>query len=111
MRIFVAIYYFLIFLPIEILKSNLLVARAVIFPRTSVRPGIIAVPLSLKTDWGITLLANSITLTPGTIALDVSEDKKILYVHCLALDNPTSFISAVKNSFEKKILMLEGTRA
>jgi multicomponent Na+:H+ antiporter subunit E len=106
-RVFFWLHYLLIFLPFEIIKANIQVAIAVLSPANNVKPGIVAVPTELETEWGIMLLANSITLTPGTITLDVSKNKKVLYVHCLALENPESFVQSIKDVFEKKILRLE----
>lgn len=102
--------YLLYFFPIELLKSNIQVAIAVLNPKKSLKPGIVAVPIDLKTDWGIVLLANSITLTPGTITLDISKDKKKIYVHCLALENPKAFVDSLKETFEAKIKRLEGRK-
>ena len=68
-------------------------------------PGIIAVPLDAKSDMEITLLANSITLTPGTISIAVSDDKKILYVYNMYLDkDPENSIQEIKNGLEHKLL-------
>lgn len=110
MRFFYWLHYLLFFLPIEIIKSNIQVAIAVLTPKRSVKPAIVAVPTNLRTDWGLTMLANSITLTPGTITLDISGNKKIIYVHCLALENPESFIQSIKDTFESKIKRLEGNK-
>src|SRR4051794_3257684 len=101
MRIFFWFHYIFIFLPWEIFKSSVQVTIAVLFPARNIKPGILAIPLELRTDWGIALLANSITLTPGTLSLDVSGDKKTLFVHCLAVENPDGFRRAIKNVFER----------
>lgn len=90
----------------ELLKANLQVAWEVGTPRFNMTPGIVAVPLDLKSDGQITLLANLITLTPGTLSLDVSEDKKYLYVHSMYIKNREDFIWSVKNGFEKRIIDL-----
>ncbi len=110
MNFFRWLHYLFIFFPIELVKSNIQVAIAVLTPSKSLKPGIVAVPIDLKTDWGIVMLANSITLTPGTITLDVSKDKKVLYVHCLALENPGEFVLTIKDTFESKIRKLEGRK-
>lgn len=108
MKLFAWLHYLLVFFPYELVKSNIQVAIAVLTPQKSLKPGIVAVPIDLKTDWGIVLLANSITLTPGTITLDISKDKKIIYVHCIALEDPQSFVKTIKDTFESKIRNLEG---
>ena len=107
MRLFLFLKYFLFFLPLQIISSSFQVAWLVLFSSRSIKPAIVAVPLSLKNDWAITLLAHSITLTPGTLSLDLSQDKKTLFVHCLALENPQSFVKALKETFEERILKLE----
>jgi multicomponent Na+:H+ antiporter subunit E len=52
----------------------------------------------------ISFLANLISLTPGTLSLDVSDDKKVLYVHSMYITSKESFIRGIKNGFEKRIL-------
>jgi multicomponent Na+:H+ antiporter subunit E len=88
----------------ELVKANLEVAYDVATPKFYMKPGIIGVPLDAKTDLEITLLANMITLTPGTLSLDVSEDRKILYVHAMYITDRESFIRSIKDGFEKRLL-------
>ena len=68
------------------------------------KPAIIGYPLEAKTDIEITLIANCITLTPGTLSLDVSEDKSLLYIHCMYVDSKEEVIQSIKQGFEKRIL-------
>ena len=97
----------LLFFLKELVKSSWQVAVDVLHPRMNERisPCVLAVPLEAKSDLHITLLANMISLTPGTLSLDVSEDRKVLYVHSLYR---TSDIDALKRSmkdgFEKRIM-------
>ncbi|TXK89118.1 Na+/H+ antiporter subunit E, partial [Parageobacillus sp. SY1] len=65
---------------------------------------IFALPLEVKKDWEITVLSNLITLTPGTLVVDVSEDGNTLYVHALDAPNVEETIKQIKESFEKTIL-------
>lgn len=88
----------------ELWKANLLVAYDVVTPKFHMRPGIVAIPLSAKTDLEITLLANVITMTPGTLALDVSDDNKYLFVHSMYIKSKEDFIHSVKNGFERRLL-------
>lgn len=90
----------------ELLKANLQVAWEMATPKFHMTPGIVGVPLDLKTDAEITLLANLITLTPGTLSLDISEDKKVLYVYSMYIDNREDFIQGIKNGFEKRVKKL-----
>lgn len=87
---------------IELIKSNLRVAYSVIFPE-QIRPGIVAIPLDIKSDSEITLLANMITLTPGTLSLDVSNDRTVLYVHGMHVDDLESFRRDIKEGFERRV--------
>jgi multicomponent Na+:H+ antiporter subunit E len=68
------------------------------------RPGVVALPLEAKTDGEITLLAGLITLTPGTLSLDVSADRKFLYVHSMYIDDPEREKERLKRRFEKRLL-------
>ena len=87
----------------EILLSNAAVARSLLSPVSSLSPGIVAVPLDLKSDAGITVLANLVTLTPGTLSLDVSPDRRTLYVHALHVEDPDAFRREVKEGFERRV--------
>jgi multicomponent Na+:H+ antiporter subunit E len=89
----------------ELMVSAVRVALVVMRPDMSkaVRPAIVAVPLSVKSDAEITLLANLITLTPGTLSVDVSADKSVLYVHALCMDDRDAMIADIANGFEKKV--------
>lgn len=65
----------------ELLKANLDVAYRVVHPRLPINPGIVKIRTSLRSDTGLTFLANSITLTPGTMTVDIDREKGILYIH------------------------------
>ena len=80
------------------------VAYSVLAPFSSMRPGVIAIPLDLKSDIGITTLANMITLTPGTLSVDVSDDRKTIYVHGMHVDNLEEFRREIKDGFERKVM-------
>lgn len=88
----------------ELVLSATRVATIVLRPRIKLQPGIIAFPLTVDRDFEITMLANLITLTPGTLSVDVSEDRKTLYVHCIDVPDPQATIDDIKNGFERKIL-------
>jgi multicomponent Na+:H+ antiporter subunit E len=97
---------FVIFFLWELLKANIHVAYEVMTPKLNMKPGIVKVPLDAKTDLEITILANLISLTPGTLSIDVSEDKKVLYVHAMYVTDKEKFIDGIKNGFEKRLLNL-----
>lgn len=88
----------------ELMLSALRVAVLVLKPKMDVKPGIIAYPLKVDRDMEITLLANMITLTPGTLSVDVSHDRRFLYVHALDCSNPEAIKEDIANGFERKIL-------
>lgn len=87
----------------ELSLSAIKVALLVIRPDMQLRPGIFAFPLTLTRDFEITLLANLITLTPGTLSVDVSEDRKTLYVHALDCHDPAAEKRAISTGFERRI--------
>jgi multicomponent Na+:H+ antiporter subunit E len=95
---------FIFFFLYELVKANIQVAYDVITPRYYMKPGIIRIPLEAKSDLEITLLANLITLTPGTLSLDVSDDRKVLYVHAMYINDRDKFIEDIKNGFERRLL-------
>lgn len=90
----------------ELLLSASRVALLVLSPnlKDKLKPGIIAFPLTVKSDVEITLLANLITLTPGTLSVDVSPDKKKLYVHALSVPDKQALIDDIAKGFEAKII-------
>ncbi len=90
----------------ELLASAIRVALIVLRPdmQKVIRPAIVAVPLSVRSDVEITLLANLITLTPGTLSVDISADRSELYVHTLLFTDRDALIAEIKNGFEKKVL-------
>lgn len=90
----------------QMLLANLRVAYDVLTPTHYMRPGIVALPLDAKTDEEITLLANLITLTPGSVSLDVSPDRKTLYVHVMYIDDPEVVRRELKEGIERRVLEL-----
>ncbi|MBB6483143.1 Na+/H+ antiporter subunit E [Rhizobium lusitanum] len=88
----------------ELAKSAWAVAVTVMSPRMDVKPGIFAFPLTVERDFEITLLANLITLTPGTLSVDVSEDRKTLYVHALDCSDPDAIRRSIADGFERRIM-------
>lgn len=91
----------------QLVLSNLEVAGIVLSPRLHIRPGLIAYRTELKTDLAITTLANIITLTPGTLTLEVSEDRTVLFIHVLDIENPEVVADSIRGSFEKRLLEVE----
>ncbi|MGI9505244.1 MAG: Na+/H+ antiporter subunit E [Geminicoccaceae bacterium] len=88
----------------ELMVSSLQVAWDVLTPMHRSRPGIVAVPIDAKTDFEITTLANLVSLTPGTLSLDLSSDHKTLYVHAMFVDNPETIRRDIKQGMERRVL-------
>lgn len=87
----------------EVLKSNYAVALIVLRPRLNIKPGIMAYPLRVHQPGQITALANMITLTPGTLSVEVSDDAQTLFIHSIdATDEDAAF--AAPRKFEDLIL-------
>lgn len=97
---------FVFFFLYELTKANIQVAIEVMTPTNNMKPGIVRYPLEAKTDFEITLLANLISLTPGTCSLDVSTDRKVLYIHAMYIDDKEKFIKDIKNGFERRLLAI-----
>lgn len=102
-RVWKAISLFFYFLW-ELVVANLSVARVVVSPRLPIKPGVVAVPLDVRTDAEITLLANLITLTPGTMSVEVSDDRRVLYVHAIDVGDRDGLVSSIKQGFERRVM-------
>lgn len=92
------------FFLVELVHSNLRVFWDVITPGHISRPGIVGVPLRAETEMEILLIANLISLTPGTLSIDLSEDRRTLYVHVMFLDDPDRFRKSIKEGLERRLL-------
>ncbi|MCT4654866.1 MAG: Na+/H+ antiporter subunit E [Cohaesibacter sp.] len=88
----------------ELVLSAYRVAKIAIQPKINVRPGFFAYELQTDRDHEITLLANLITLTPGTLSVDVTSDKKYLHIHAIDIDDVEAMRADIKNGFERKIM-------
>jgi multicomponent Na+:H+ antiporter subunit E len=99
-------YWFIIYLFIfiwECIKANFDVAYRVLHPAMPIRPGIVKVKTTLKSDMAKMLLANSITMTPGTISVDIIDD--YLYIHWIYIrsEDPEVYTGMITGAFEKYI--------
>ncbi len=88
----------------ELVVSSIEVFWDVITPTHRSRPAIIDMPLDVKTDAGILLVTNLISLTPGTLSIDVSPDRKTLKVHAMFADDPDAVCHALKSGMEKWVI-------
>lgn len=97
---------FLLYFLKELVVSSLRVAYDVVTPPIHARPGVIRVPLEARTDLEIMLLANLISLTPGTLSLDVSGDRRTLYLHAMFIQDPDAVRLEIKQGLERRLLEL-----
>lgn len=88
----------------ELVKSSVRVAAIVLAPKRDLSPAIIAYPLTCDRDFEITVLANLITLTPGTLSVDVSDDRKTLYIHSIDVPYADALVTDIRDAFERRIL-------
>jgi multicomponent Na+:H+ antiporter subunit E len=90
----------------ELAKANFKIAYDVLTPTHHMNPGVIVFPMKAESDLEITLLSTLISLTPGTLTIDVSEDRRFLYFHAMYIEggDTEKVKEEVRNGFEKKIL-------
>src|SRR5699024_6945510 len=102
-RFFKFIVLFLTFIR-ELIVSNIDIVKLVYAKNPDFEPGIFAMPIEVKKNWEITLLANLISLTPGTLSIAVSDDNSIIFIHAMHIDEKEQSIYDIKNTFEKAIM-------
>lgn len=95
---------FVLFFLKELVVASVQVAQQVLRPRLDIRPGIVAVPLDASTDLEITLLSIVISLTPGTLTLEVAPDRHALYVHGMDVRDGPEFVRKIKSGLEARTL-------
>ena len=91
----------LILFHYELIVSSISVAWDVLTPRHRARPGIVAVPLRAEGEAEVLLVTNLISLTPGTLSLDVTEDCNTLFVHAMFADDPEAIRAQIENGMER----------
>lgn len=88
-----------------LVRSNLRVLAAIVNPRLGIRPAIVAVPLAARHSPGtLTVMANLISLTPGTLSLALSGDRRTLFVHAMDVEDVEAFRHAIRENFERPLL-------
>jgi len=88
----------------ELILSNIEIVKLVYKRKPDFEPGIFAMPIELEKNWEITLLANLITLTPGTLSVAISDDQSQIFIHAMHIDDIEESIDDIKNTFEKAIM-------
>ncbi|WP_291779158.1 Na+/H+ antiporter subunit E [Cecembia sp.] len=97
---------FILFLLYQIIKSNIETLIASLYSNARLSPAILKVPLTVETDGEITFFSHLLNITPGTLVIDVSDDKKVLYVHVVHCEDKEAYIKQLKEVFEKRVLEL-----
>ncbi len=85
----------------ELVVASVQVLWDIVTPRHRARPGLIEMPLDVTTDAGILMVTNLISLTPGTLSLDVSEDRRTLLIHAMFADDPDAICRQLKGGMER----------
>lgn len=88
----------------ELITSTIDIAKLVYKPKPNFEPGIFSYPLEVTSEWEITLLANLISLTPGTLTVAVSNDNSKIFIHAMHIDDTEESIDSIKNTFESAIM-------
>ncbi len=95
-----------LFFAWEMIHSNLRMALVVLAPGRHLRPAILAVPVEVESDAELALLSNLVTLTPGTLGLDVSDDREQIYVHVLTADCFDAARSDIQQGLARRVRKL-----
>ncbi|MDA3131083.1 Na+/H+ antiporter subunit E [Aliibacillus thermotolerans] len=95
----------LVFLFIsELISSSILVAKQVTRPTINVTPGIFKVHTNLESDWEITLLSSLITLTPGSVVIEIAMEEKVLFIHAMDIPESEALVLKAQEKFERAIM-------
>jgi len=95
---------FILFYIKEVIIANVRIAYDILSPRYKIKPGVLAIPLDVETDFEILSINNLLTMTPGTLSLDISTDRRVIYVHAMYVDDPEQLRKEIKAGLEKKLM-------
>jgi multicomponent Na+:H+ antiporter subunit E len=95
-----------VYLVYELVLANVRLAIDVVRPNRTMRPAVVRLPLDVTSDAEILMFAALLNLTPGSIALDVSEDRKTMYVHVMHIETPERAREEMKTGFERRVQRL-----
>ena len=90
----------------ELMLANVRVALDVLRPRTGIRPAVVAIPLDVTSDDGILLLSMLINITPGSVTIDLTDDRRTLYVHVMHMKSAEESRHEIKSGFERRVKLL-----
>jgi multicomponent K+:H+ antiporter subunit E len=91
----------------DVVVANLQLAALILGPMSRLRPVFVRVPLDLRSDFAVTVLASTITLTPGTVSVDIEGDAvdgRRLVVHAVLCTDPDAMVSLIKGRYERRLL-------
>ncbi|WP_151736911.1 Na+/H+ antiporter subunit E ['Paenibacillus yunnanensis' Narsing Rao et al. 2020] len=88
----------------ELTISNFVVIGHILRPKLAIKPGIFAYETALASAWEVTLLSCLVCLTPGTLTLDVSPDRKTLYIHAIDIKDAEAQVAQIRGTFEQAIV-------
>ena len=95
---------FIVIVLWDIVVANIVVAKTILFTRnTSMHPAWVTIPLDLRSPEAITVLAGTITMTPGTVSSDIAADGRSLLVHCLNAPDPDAVREEIKQRYERRL--------
>ena len=93
-----------LYLVWELVLASIRVAYDVITPTHYMAPAVVGIPLDARTDAEITTLATLVSLTPGTLSLDVSDDRRLLFIHAMYVHDRDRLVRTIKDGFERRVL-------
>lgn len=91
---------FLLLILGDIVVANLQVAWRILGPLSRLRPAFVEVPLDIEDELALTILASIVTMTPGTVSADISDDRRTLLVHGLDIDDEAALVASIKQRYE-----------
>jgi multicomponent K+:H+ antiporter subunit E len=95
----------------DIVLANIDVARRILGPESALRPGFVWVPLAIRDPHGIVVLAGVITMTPGTLSAELTEDRRHLLVHAFNVGDEAALIASIKTRYEAPLRMIFDTES
>lgn len=98
--------FFLIKVLWDILVANIAVAALILGGRRFAQPAFVSVPLELRTELAISILANTVSLTPGTVSAWLSPDRRTLLVHGLKVTDPDALVAEIKTRYERPLIYI-----
>lgn len=88
----------------DIVLANLVVARTILSPQPKIRPAFVEYPVDLRNEFAVTILASVIALTPGTVAAALSDDRRLILIHALDVNDPAELVAMLKSRYEAPLL-------